>query len=306
MKKILYSLLLLTLLLSGCNSNFSSSDKLKVVTSIFPLGDILQNLGGEEVEVKVLIDPGLSPHDYDPKPSDISTISDADVIFMVGGSFDGWMNNIVSDAGVSPDRVIKLKDMVTLLPYGDQTITSEDGTVSEVAVTEENFDPHFWLSPMRVREMVDGINQEYKKMDPDNAALYDWEKDDFLTELDALDQFIKSEVDQFTIKKMVTFHNSFGYFAHDYGLEVIGTIEDIAGVEPTPEKLRAVNDLIKENNLSVVFIEPQLSTKVVEALTNDLPVQIGELDPLGGIEARVTYQSLIRYNVIEMRTYMKL
>jgi zinc transport system substrate-binding protein len=292
-------------MLSGCSSVFNETDKLKVVTSIFPIGDILQNLGGEEVEVKVLIDPGVSPHNYDPKPSDVASIADADVVFMVGGEFDGWINQLVADAGVSSERVVQLKDFVNLRPYGGKTMLNENGETVDVSVTDENFDPHFWLSPKRVGEIVDPVTDKYKELDPDNAALYDWENDDFKTEIDALNSYIEGEVTKLTTRELITFHDSFGYLADDYGLAVIGTVEELAGIEPTPERMTKLNDLIKDRNLKVIFIEPQLSSDVVSALADDLRVQIGELDPIGGVGGRVTYQSLIRHNIIEIGTYMK-
>jgi len=307
------------LVMTGCADSFTGGGKIKVVTSIFPIGNIIENLGGDEVEVKVLVDPGLSPHTYDPQPSDVTAVADADLVFVVGGDFDNWIQELVKDAGVSEERVVELKDFVTLRPFGEghhhgEDESGEENKDGEVEdedhehageITDENFDPHFWLSPTRVMEMIDDITAKFKEMDPDNAALYDWENDDFMTEIDSLNEFIDTEVEKFATRKLITFHPSFGYFADDYGLEVVGTIEELAGVEPTPEKLQVLSDAIKKNNLNVIFIEPQLSSDVVEALTTDLRVQIGELDPLGGIDGRVTYQSLIRHNVIEMRTYMK-
>lgn len=303
MKKIIFSLLVVMLAMTGCADSFTGGDKIKVVTSIFPIGNIIENLGGEEVEVKVLVDPGISPHNYDPKPSDVAAVADADVIFVVGGDFDGWIQNLVMDAGVNEERVVELKDFITLRPFSEDE--AGEATHEGDEVNDENFDPHFWLSPTRVMEMIDDITAKFKEMDPDNAALYDWENDDFEMEINGLNDFINTEVAQFATKQLITYHNSFQYFADDYGLEVVGTVEQLAGLEPTPEKLQTVSDVIKENDLNVVFIEPQLSSDVVEALTSDLRVQIGELDPLGGVDGRVTYQSLIRHNVIEMRTYMK-
>jgi zinc transport system substrate-binding protein len=91
MRKVLMIVLVFMLFSTGCANSFTSTDKLKIVTSIFPIGDILENLGGDEVEVKVLVSPGASPHNYDPKPSDIAAITEADVVFVVGGEFDNWM-----------------------------------------------------------------------------------------------------------------------------------------------------------------------------------------------------------------------
>lgn len=292
MKKFL-GVLLLIFTLSGCSNPWKKDDRLVIVSTIYPLKDIAEQIGGNRVRSEVLIPPGSSGHTYEPKPSDVQKMVEADIVLVVGAGLDDWAKKIAEDSGVDRDKFIDVSQLVELKNFPDSS--EEKGKV----------DPHYWLSPKRVQQFFPKLTEEIIKKDSANKAVYEANSNDFATDLKKIDEEIKAAVEKFSSKDIVTFHEGFGYLAADYGLNVAGTIEPVSGAEPTALQIQNIIDQIKNLQIKAVFSEPQLSSKVTETIKNDLGIEVGVLDPLGGIGGRDTYVSLMKYNLLELKRFLE-
>lgn len=161
------------------------------------------------------------------------------------------------------------------------------------------YDPHYWLSVDNAKEIAETIYTEVSEIDPSNESEYKQNYETYISELDEL----KTELDEIldvdemnSERKIITFHNAFGYFAEEYNIEIVATIEEFAGQEPSPEYINGVVAEIEEYNIETLFKEPQLPDTIVDALSNDYNVDVLTIDPLGGAEGRNSYIELMRYN----------
>ncbi|MFZ5392388.1 MAG: metal ABC transporter substrate-binding protein [Patescibacteria group bacterium] len=291
MKKFLW-VFLLVFFLAGCNNPWKKDDRLVVVSTIYPLKDIVEQIGGNRVRSEVLIPPGSSVHTYEPKPSDVQKMVEADIVLVVGAGLDDWAKKIALDSGVDQDKFIDVSQLVELRNFPDSS--EEKGKA----------DPHYWLSPKRVQQFFPKLTEEMIKKDGANKIVYETNSNEFTVDLKKIDEEIVAAVEKFSSKDIVTFHEGFGYLAADYGLNVVGTIEPVSGSEPTAAQIQNIIDQIKNLQIKAVFSEPQLSSKVTETIKNDLGIEVGVLDPLGGIEGRGTYISLMKYNLLELKRFL--
>lgn len=293
MKKKVLSFLVLLLVVAGCNNPWKKDDRLVVVSTIFPFQDIASRIGGSRVRAEVLIAPGVSEHTYEPRPSDMQKVAEADMVLVVGAGLDDWVKKLVEDAGVDKAKIVDLSQWVELRQY------------SESSGEKSQSDPHYWLSPQRMLEINTHLTEELARLDSRNKNIYEINSASLGEDLKNIDLEMKNKIGAFSSKDIVTFHEAFGYLAADYGLNVVGTIEPVSGAEPTAEQIQAIIDQIKLLSVKAVFSEPQLSSKILDGLKNDLGIEVGVLDPLGGIEGRGTYIGLMKYNLLELTRFLE-
>lgn len=251
-----------------------------VVASIFPLYDLVKNVAGEELNVALILPPGASPHTFEITPEQVKIINRASLIFKIG-VIDDWLNQTVT---ITDAQVVTVNQNIDLK-------RSNDEDEPDVA-----YDPHFWLNPLNTVFMVDQIVAELSMLAPENAEKFHARGLSYQNELKELDKDLAERLSQATIKKMITFHNGWSYFADRYGLEVIATFEPSPGKEPTPRLLQSIIELTKANNLKTIYSEPQLATDSLSAILDDLDLELLVLDPLGGVPGTMSYLELMKYN----------
>ncbi|PIT86604.1 MAG: zinc ABC transporter substrate-binding protein, partial [Candidatus Magasanikbacteria bacterium CG10_big_fil_rev_8_21_14_0_10_43_6] len=159
------------------------------------------------------------------------------------------------------------------------------------------FNPHYWLSPANAIAMVQSIEEELSALDPTNATAYKQNAQNYIAELRAKDTQWKTSITSLDNKNIVTFHDAFGYFAEHFGLSVLATFEEFPGKEPTPQYLARLQEDVKEHNVKTMYLEPQLAVGAIKSFAKDQNVELGILDPLGGVDGRNSYIELIDYNV---------
>jgi len=232
-------------------------DRINVVVSIVPLAEFVENVGGKKVDVTVMVPQGASPHTYEPKPSQLVDVSEADMFVKVGSGVEFelvWMDKITEQ---------------------NRDIHIVDGSVSVKLMGK---DPHMWNSPVNAMIMVENICNGLIEVDPDNADFYIQNKNNYLEELNILDGYIHNKLDRFENRTFMIYHPSFGYFADEYGLIQVPVEHD--GKEPTPKVLKDCIDNAEAYNLEYVFVAPQFSTKHCETVADATGGQIAYMDPL--------------------------
>jgi zinc transport system substrate-binding protein len=264
---ILISVLLIgaILIYTYVNSNEKETDEnLNVVVSILPQKAFVNAIGGVNVNVTELIPPGASPATYEPKPSDLALVENADIYFRVGYiPFEKSHADKLAD--LNPDMKIVDTSVNIQLRYfgGDE---------------ERGIDPHIWLSTIQVIKQVEVIAQALSEADPKNADLYKSNAETFKRQLDELHDEIESQLEELVTDKLMVFHPAWGYFADEYGLEQIA-IEQ-SGKEPTAEQLQNLIDEAREENIKVIFVQSQFDTDIAESIAEEIDAIVVTINPL--------------------------
>lgn len=276
-------------------------EKVSVIASIFPVADMVKQVGGMYVDVTTVIPSGASPHTYEPRPSLLKKISEARVFFMIGAGLELWAGKFVR---LSKNQIVivKLSEGVSLIKLSEHNHGSfehhhDDADISD---TESGFaNPHIWLDPEIAKSMVKKIISALCKIDNKHMKYYEKRGSAYLDKLDELHGLISSTVEKFKTRKYVCFHPAWDYFARRYGLESVGVIEAAPGRNPTPKSIMKIVSLIKQHDIRAVFAEPQLNPKVAEVIAKEANVKVLLLDPIGGpdIKGRDSYFNLMQYNL---------
>ena len=258
-------LLLLAALLSGCVSQRESSGQIKVATTIVPLGEFVHAVGGTRVLVTVLVPPGVEPHTFEPSPSQIREVADADIYAENGAGLESWMDNILL---VNPHMLVVDTSKGVSLVAG----------TGETADRGRAMDNHIWLSPrnamIQVRNICDGLT----RVDPTGKDYYSNNRDNYIVKLKELDAYLNSTFAATKKKKFVVLHPAWTYFARDYGLTQIAI--DVEEKEPGPRYLTEVVKAAYANNITTVFVEPQYNPKMAEVISNEISGKVVSIDDL--------------------------
>jgi len=277
-------------------------EKLQVAASIFPVADMVKQVGGDHVEVITIIPPGASPHTFELKPGVLKKISSARIFFMIGAGLEYWNEKFVNSAGGKLTKV-ELSDGVDLIHEKEH----HHGEKAGKAHSEDAFaNPHIWLDVEIAKSMVKRIAGALVSADKEHADYYKERGNKYLSELDRLDRAIYAGAGKFKIKKYVAFHPAWDYFARRYGLESVGVIESVPGKSPTPLDIKNIVGNIKKHGVKAVFAEPQLNPKVAEVIAKEAGVKVLMLDPMGGpgIKDRGNYIDLMKYNLAVLQEAM--
>jgi len=279
-------------LLFTSQNKTSESSKPTVAATIFPVYDLARSIGGDKINVVQIIPSGASPHTYEPSASDKRNVEDSAILFVIGLGLDDWAGQMAEGTDT---KVVELHEGIEL-QEGKHT-EQEDEHESEEGEENEGKDPHYWLAIKNAKIMAGTIYEELAEADQQNASYYQNNLNDYLKQLDALKNESEIKLASLKNRKLITFHDAFGYFADEFDLEVVATIEPFAGKEPTPQYLENVGNIIDQYNIKVLFSEPQLAAALVEALADDYGAKLYTLDPEGGAEGVNSYIEMIQYNV---------
>jgi len=291
--QIVFFHLLLMIILGNPSPCFGG--KISVVASIFPIADLVKQVGGVYVEVTTIIPPGASPHTFEPKPSLVKKIHASRVLFLVGAGLEFWAEKFVKSSKDHMQTVV-LSEGVPLIGITDHHHYRD----KENHPHEESFaNPHIWLDPEITRTIISKIVTTLGELDTERENYYKQNGSRFSDELEKLDGLIRSTASQFKTKKYVAFHPAWAYFSRRYGLESVGIIEETPGKNPTPRHIKKIIEQIKAHEIRAVFAEPQLNPKVAEIIAKEANVTVLLLDPVGGpgLRGRKTYLDLMRYNL---------
>ena len=266
MRMMFVVLLLLVSLLSGCVSQREATGQIKVATTIIPLGEFVHAVGGDRVSVTVLVPPGADPHTFEPSPSQIREVADADIYAENGAGLESWMDNILN---VNQRMLVVDTSRGVSLTAG----TDETGSSGGMAM-----DPHIWLSPrdaiIQVRNICDGLT----RVDPVGKDYYANNRDNYIIKLKELDAYLNSTFAGTNKKKFVVLHPAWTYFARDYGLEQIAI--EVEEKEPGPRYLTEVVNTALANNITTVFVEPQYNPKMAEVISKEINGKVVSIDDL--------------------------
>lgn len=257
----------LALLGAGCGASGSSDGKLEVVATTTQIGDWVKQVGGEAVAVDQMLEPNTDPHEYEPRPSDVEATAGASIVFANGDGLDEWIDQVVSDSG-SDATVVELGSVVPEHLPGEG---HEDEHAEEEHEHDSELDPHWWHDPRNAAAAVREIERRLAAADPANRREFRRNAADYLRRLRHLDAGIAACIDAIPAseRNLVTDHDAFGYFAHRYGLEVVGAVipSQTTQAQPSAKDVSELIDLIEREGVKAVFPESSLSSSVAEAVS---------------------------------------
>ena len=254
--------------------------RLTVAASIFPIAAIAREIGGEAVEVTVILKPGSNPHTYEPTPGDAKAIARSGLILLAGFGLDAWLEKLVASAGKKGAAVIRLSDGIT--PVKEE---HHDEHGDEHGHGGAN--PHYWLDPIRMMETVKGIRAAFVRAAPAHANSFNANADGVIARLTALDAEIAAALSG-AKGGYVAFHAAWDYFAQRYGLVEVGVIEESPGREPSARKMAALAAAIKKTGARAVIVEPQFPQSLGRALADEAGGAVAMADPQGGGPGRMS------------------
>ena len=253
------------LLSTGCMQQPPKTGRIGVIVTILPQAEFVQRIAGDQAHITVMIPPGADPHTYEPAPSQLVEVSNAQLYVKVGSPIEfelSWMNKILS---------MNSHMLVVDSSKGIDLINSTDED-------EPGLDPHIWTSVKNAEIMVDNIYQGFLQIDPTNKTYYENNTNQYLQELRTLDENITEILSGKNHRTFMVYHPAWGYFAREYGLEQL-SIEEY-GKEPTPQQLERLINEAKTQNISVIFISPQFNSRSAETIANEIHAIVVAVDPL--------------------------
>jgi len=259
------------------SSQDTASEKLDITVSILPQKYFVERIGGETVDVNVMVKPAASPATYEPKPQQMKALSEAEAYLRIRVPFEkAWMSRI---EGANPDmKIVDLTQGIDRQPIAQHHHHGEDNHNHNHEEETANLDPHIWLSPALVKQQAETIYQTLVELNPDQATLYQDNLDGFLADIEALDQTIETTLADLEQRTFMVFHPSWGYFAEAYNLEMIPI--EVEGTEPSAAELSQFVKQAKEENISVIFVQPQFGVQSANAIAQSVNAEVLQIDPL--------------------------
>lgn len=290
----------------GCapRNRVEDTDKLKVVATIFPPYDFARQIGGEDVQVTMLLPPGTESHSYDPTPQDIQRIQSCDVFLYIGGHSDKWAQDILDSIDTSQMQVIALTECVEILE--EETVEGMQQEPGEEAVHEE--DAHVWTSPANVMQIVNVIGDAMIQADPEHTAAYEQNRADYLEQLQALDEEFAGIVVQGK-RDTLLFGDRFPfrYLAERYGLSYYAAFPGCASqTEPSAATLAFLIDKVTVEGIPVVFYMELSNEKVADVVCESTGAQKRLLHSCHNVtkdefDRGETYLSLMEQNAANLK-----
>ena len=276
---ILVALWLSVALLNGCGQSTTAKPAgvLDVTVSIVPQKYFVERIGGDYVVVNVMVRPGDSPATYEPRPEQLTALSEADVYFSIGVPFENaWLDRVASaNPGmlmVDTAKGIEHMAMTTQGRHGEEERHEEEEH------REGGPDPHIWVSPELVKVQSQTIYEALAQLDPEHREAYRANLDSFIADIDALEADIRSTLEGVENKRFMVFHPSWGYFARDFGLEQLPV--EVGGQEPSAAELADLITVAKEKGIRVIFAQPEFSTRDAETIASEIGGEVLLISPL--------------------------
>lgn len=268
---ILLSLLAVTTSIdNNLNSVYAANKTLNVITSVSPITNIVKNIAGDKINLTGLIPEGVNSHTFEPVPSDIVKLSDADLVIINGLFLEDNMEKVVNE-------FLKNKPDIRLLKLADNAINST-GWIFDFSFPKEQGhpNPHLWLNPVNAMKFANLTKDKLIEMDPNNTAYYTENTEKYIALLKHLDEGIKAAVQSVPPenRKLITYHDSWAYFAPMYNMTVIGAVQPSDFSEPSPLDIAKLIDQIKAEKVPAIFTSEVFSNRITDQIAKEAGVDI--------------------------------
>lgn len=312
MKKLVWVLSLCAALLAlvGCGQTSQENQgKLQVVTTVYPVYDVVKKVAGDQADVTLLVPPGAEPHDWEPTASDLKKIGQAKVFFYNGAGLEPT-DQILKKEITRDATVVELSQGLDLLKLQDDDDHDHDHDHDADHHDEDHYaeghhhhhhggvDPHVWLDPQNVMKEAAVVADALAKADPAHADAYRANAKKYQDELAALDKDMDAALSSLANKNLVVSHEAFGYLAARYGLTQIGIMGVDADAEPTPDRMAQLVEFIREHDVRTIYSEELVNPRLADAIAAETGAVVRVLNPIEGLTAA---QEKVGYDYIKLQ-----
>jgi zinc/manganese transport system substrate-binding protein len=320
------------LVLLGLSGGAQAADKLNAVASFSILGDMVRNVGGDRVEVTTLVGPNGDAHVFSPTPADAKTLADADIFFVNGLGFEGWMQRLEKASGFTGALVVASGGVMPIVMKGghhhgaeadedhdqhadedhdhdEHAKEEKDHEHEDHAEVEDNdahgddTDPHAWQNLYNGTIYVQNIRDALIAADPEGKAEYEANADKYLAAIDAEDKAVQAAIAALpeARRKIITSHDAFGYFGNAYGLEIIAPEGVSTESEASAQDVAKIIRQIREEKIPAVFLENVTDRRLLDQIARETGAKIGGVlysDALSDKDGPApTYLDMFKHNV---------
>jgi len=261
-------------------------ERLKVVATATMFEDMARMISGDLLEVVSIVPVGGDPHIYDPTPSNVRLVAEADLILRNGLTFEGWLDELIANSGT--------KANVVTITKGIPPISSDQ--------YHDATDPHAWMSAHNGLKYIENVYGALIRLDPDHADIYTFNYRIYRQQLEDLDQWIRTEIEKIPLAKrvLITSHDAFRYFGKQYGIRVEAALGTSTDAEVQTSDIVKLNNTIRETGVPAIFVESSVNPKLLEQIARDNKISIGGKlysDSLGDKDTPAgSYTGMLRHN----------
>ena len=289
---------------TGSTTDEATSDKINVLATTPMLGDFVNQIGGENINLTILMPPEADPHTYDPSPQDATKIADADVVFYVGLKYEpSALIKLVENTSNSDSVLVEVGESINPIEFSEEghddhdeeghddhdeeghddhdeeghNDHDEEGHNDHEGHDHGAEDPHFWFDPLRVAMAAELMMNQLIELDPSNSEAYKTAGEAYISELNELDSTVSALIETVPSenRKLITTHESLGYLEARYGVEVLTTIIPSlsSADEISPAELVDVLDVIEDNDIKVIFVESEAPSVYAETIAAEANIK---------------------------------
>jgi len=284
------------LVISSCSEtppstgNAGENEKPNVVTTSTMITDWTKQVGGDEIKVTGILEPGADPHVYEPVPADSRAMEQADLIFYNGYNLEPELIKVMKGTGISEEKTFAVAEVITPFDY--------DYEGQRVP------DPHVWGDAENAIAMVNAIRDQLIQLSPEDAAEFRENAAKYTEKLEQLDNWIIQQIQTIPAdqRQLVTTHDAFQYYARAYGLEVTGTLIGISTEEqPSAQTVKNLSNAVKESKVPAIFAETTINPALITTVANEAGVQLAQQelysDSIGAPDSEAnSYLGMLRVN----------
>ncbi|MCX8001729.1 MAG: metal ABC transporter substrate-binding protein [Anoxybacillus mongoliensis] len=276
---ILSIILTITLTLFGCNkqeqlapsTTEKTNNKLIIYTTVYPLQDFAQKIGGKHVQVESVYPPGVDVHTYEPTAKTMQQIADADAFIYIGQGMEGFVERIVKT--LENERV-KFVEATAGMDLPRSNHTHEDEHAHEDEHDHGDVDPHIWLDPIYSIQMAETIKQTLIELKPEAKQDFEQNFASLKQQLEQLDMQFQQLIKDAKTKEILVAHAAYGYWEKRYGLKQISVTGLSPTNEPSQKQLASIIKKAKEHNIRYIFFEQNVTSKIAEVVKNEVGADV--------------------------------
>jgi len=279
----------------------AASSKVKAVASFSILGDMVKTVGGDRVAVTMLVGPNGDAHVFSPTPADAKMLAGADIFFVNGLGFEGWMERLENASGFTGALVVTSGGVMPITMREEEG--HHHGAAAEDHGEDEITDPHAWQNLFNGEIYVKNIRDGLIAVDPDGAETYEANAAKYLAAIEAQDKAVRAAVAKLpeARRKIITSHDAFGYFGNAYGLEIIAPEGVSTESEASAQDVAIIIRQIREEHIPAVFLENVTDRRLLDQIAAETGAKIGGTlysDALSDSDGPApTYLDMFRHNV---------
>ncbi len=274
--KMIVFLIIISLSLPGCSKNTmriiedkKEGKRLDVYASFYPYYDFAKKIGGESVDVHIIIPSGTEPHSFEPSAKVVAQLEEADVFIYNGAYMEPWIDKVLNLLEGKDIYLVEAGKSVELISY-----SGDPGDESSGEHHHGEYDPHIWVDPVNVIYISEKIKDTFISADNKNKDIYEENFNVFREELQNLDRAFKEGLKDAAERKIIVSHSAFGYLAKRYNLEQIAVAGISPHAEPSPKRLAELVKVARDNDMDYIFLEALASVKTAEVLAEEANLEV--------------------------------